>query len=350
MNINQLSAISNFKHYTAKTNINKNQNIVFEGKASGLKTAIVTLPLVLASLGISANTNTTQTTDSVVIENTRSAKVKAFTGEEFKRAREYYNSLAQWSPERQKVTYTTYEKGQDLLYKMEKDYDQAFINCETYSDIILPRPRWPWRRRDITDFNIVEMKQRLEEDMEALNELKDTLQIIFENANGEETHTAPERIEYDFDKMAKDKLGMPFEQFVEQNGTYYASGNPNEAYVKAKSYVNAMTDFVRDQAYLVRWDSGEDLQNETSKYLDNMYGISDMEYTGITDEALNGITSGIMKRAFEAALIEQFSTVGIDSTTVDRTKIGKYYDKNKKQTYIFTPNGKKYDISGKEVK
>ena len=276
------------------------------------------------------------------------------TTPEFDKAAEYYNTKMT-DLQKQDVTYKTYEVGERRLHDMETKADKAFEECEAYSDIILVQPRWPWRRRNIVDFDLKETKENLEKDMESLNELKDKIQLIIEEANGIETHTPPEKIEYDFNQLALVKLGMPYEDFINLYGTDFKAANPSDAYFKAKAFAQAMVDYAREQAHEVRWDYGEKLQDETFKYLDDMTVVSDFEYTGVTKSTLSELSSGIMFKAFEETLIAKYNELNPEDDAIDDIKQDNVQSGSKKiivngAILIQTPNGSLYDISGKKIK
>lgn len=288
---------------------------------------------------------------------------------DFEKAVNYYNSEMN-EYQRYDVTQKTYNNLEQRLYKMEKAIDQAFIECEAYKDINIV-PRWHYRYYPNLDdkllnFDIEEIRTRTSADMESLHQLKDKIEYIMEEANGDETHTEPSKTEYDINVLAQKHLGMSYEEFTEQykdelefckTVTYadLTSMNPTQrmVYSKAKAYAKEMLTTTINEAHTVNWDTGERKVEETMKTTSDMYTISEFEDDGITDEGLNKIQSGIMYKAFEEALISKYNE--LNPTEVKEISADSKQNKPVKRVVkgsvlIFNPDGTIYDTKGNRIK
>ena len=305
----------------------------------------------------------------LTVTNTRAAGVSKSTNPDFDKAVEYYNTSLN-SSQRYEVTTKTYTNLETRLYKMEKDIDQAFIDCEAYSDIMIV-PRWhyryyPYWNDRLINFDIDELRQRTTKDMASLHELKDKIEYIFEEANGQTTHNKPAKTEYDADKLAKKYFGMSYEEFAAKyknelefcKTVTYADltrMNDTQAYVydKAKAYAAEMLNITINEAHTVNWDIGNRKVDETLKASGDMYTISEFEYDGITEQGLSEIKSGIMFKAFEETLVAKYQESnpnGIDGVKTDSSQTKPIKRVVNGNVVIFNPDGTVYDLSGKRIK
>ena len=253
---------------------------------------------------------------------------------------------------------------------MEKAIDQAMMKCDAYKDIVIV-PRWHYRFYPnfddrLINFDIDELRQVTTRDMASLHELKDRLEYIVEEANGIESHTEPDKTEYDVDVLAQKYLGMSYQEFASKyknelefckTVTYADFASMNETqrmvYSKAKAYAKEMLQTTILEAHTVNWDIGERKVDETLKATNDMYLISDFEYDGITKEGLAQIQSGIMYKAFEEALISKYQE--LDPDGVESVKGTKTVNEAKKiivngVVFIYHPDGKVYDEAGRRIK
>jgi len=288
---------------------------------------------------------------------------------EFGKASEYYNNNMNDS-ERSDVTSKTYSNLETRLYNMEKAIDQAFVDCETYQDIVIVPKRYyrfyPNFNDQLINFNLEEIRNLTSKDMEALHELRDKVEYILEDANGLDEHNEPDKKEYDVDKLAQKHLGMSYEEFVSKYAAELEfcktvtaadfgsmSDTQRMVYAKAKAYASDMLNTTILEAHTTNWDVGERKTDETLKATDDMFTISEFETDGITDEGLSKIKSGIMYKAFEESLIDTYhelSPSGIEDVKQDNQP-----KKPKKvlvngAVLIFMPDGSIYDTSGKKIK
>lgn len=284
---------------------------------------------------------------------------------DFEKAADYYNNNMDYN-ERSNITNQAYSNLETRLYQMEKAIDNAFIECDAYKDIVIV-PRWHYRNYDkLLNFDIEEVRNITSKDMNALQELKEKIEYIIEDANGESTHTVPEKTDFDIEALAKKHLGMSYEEFANlykeeiefcKTVTYADLTSMNEkqrmVYAKTKAYAAEMLQTTINEAHTVNWDAGERKLDETLKAGDDMFILSDFETDGINDEKLNEFKSGIMYKAFEDALINKYHELfpsGIEDINADKKE-----QKPKKQivngvVLIFNPDGSVYDTSGKRIK
>lgn len=288
---------------------------------------------------------------------------------EFEMAVDYYNDYMT-SSERYAVTNDTYDKLTARLYKMEKAIDQAYIECAAYQDIII-MPRWhyrfyPYIDTRLVNFDLDELRTVTTKDMESLYELRDKVQSVIEEANGETEHTAPDKKEYDVDEIAQRRLGMSYEEFASKYAEqlekfkYYsladvAAMSPEDraVYSRAKAYATDMLETTIYEAHQTNWDLGEQKVAESLKATGDMYLISEFEDDGITEDGLNEIQSGIMYKAFEEALVSKY--MELDPTGIEESGIGGKEQKSIKRVVngavlIFNPDGTVVDMQGRRIK
>lgn len=300
---------------------------------------------------------------------TRASKVSRPSNPAFDRAADYYNNKMS-SYQRYSVTTNTYSNLETRLYNMEKAIDQAYIDCDAYGDIMIV-PRWhyrfyPYFEDRLLNFDIEDMRTRTTKDMASLYELKDKIEYIIEDANGETKHNKPAKTEYDVDKLAQKYLGMSYAEFAKKyknelefckTVTYADLSSMNETqrfvYSKAKAYAKEMLQITVNEAHTVNWDAGERKLDETLKATGDMYAVSDFEYDGITEQGLADLKSGIMYKAFEEALIAKYNQ--LEPTAIGGAKSDENQNKSCKRVVngavlIFNPDGSIYDLSGNRIK
>ena len=260
--------------------------------------------------------------------------------EEFEKAIDFYNSKMD-SRERYDVTRKTNDNMTAILGKMEQDINKAYIDCDAFKDpdimTVLASPyRYYYYPRFIDrlqHFDIDEIRTRTTKDMESLNQIKDKIEYIMEEANGETKHNKPQKTEYDVDAIAKRYLGMSYEEFAakypaELEKCKYITAaevrylNETEAYVydRAKAYAAEMLEITIQEAHTTHWDIQERKLYESLDAAGDTYVISEFEYDGITDEGLSDIKSGITYRAFEDALIDKYNE--LKPTAISTEKAG----------------------------
>lgn len=291
---------------------------------------------------------------------------------DFEKAIDYYNKKMNYN-QRYDVTTNTYDNLQTRLYNMEKAINQAYIDCEAYSDINIV-PRWyyrfyPYFEDKLINFDIDNLRERTTNDMESLHELKDKIAYIIEEANGETTHKEPTKTEYDVDILAQKHFGMSYAEFSEtykneldfcKTVTYADLIAMNETqryvYAKAKAYAKEMLLTTINEAHVVNWDTGEKKLEETLKASGDMYIISEFEDDGITNENLSQIQSGIMFKAFEDALLNKYYELNINKTdNISNTKIQSKLKKSVKyfkngKVIIVSPNDSSCDLNGQKLR
>ena len=288
---------------------------------------------------------------------------------EFRKAVDYYNKNMSYR-QRNDVKNKTYDNLTQRLYTMEQSLNQAMIDCEAYQDILIV-PRWHYRYYPhfdtrLVNFDIDELRIVTARDMEALHTLKDKVETIVENANGETKHNAPAKTEYDVDKLAQKHLGMSYEEFAAKYkdelefcktvtiaNLYTMTEKQAFVYAKAKAYATEMLQTTINEAHNVNWEIGERKTSETLKATGDMFAISEFEYDDITDEGLNNIRSGIMYKAFEKALISKYQE--LDTSDLGDIVEDKEVNKPRKvlingSFFIFEPDGSVYDGLGKKIK
>lgn len=297
------------------------------------------------------------------------AKIQSQQNPEFRKASEYYNNEMN-SYQRSDVTYKTYSNLETRLYNMEKEIDQAFIECETYQNIVIVPKKYyrfyPNFNDRLINFDLAEIRGLTSKDMIALHELRDKVEYIIEDANGLNSHNEPARTEFDVDELAQKHLGMSYEEFASK----YASelefcktvtqadfGSMTETqrmvYDKAKAYASEMLNTTIQEAHTTNWDVGERKTEETLKATDDMFTISEFETKGITDNGLAELKSGIMYKAFEETLINAYRE--LNPSGIEDVEQDEKLQKPQKvivngAVLIFMPDGSIYDISGKKIK
>ena len=287
----------------------------------------------------------------------------------FEKAAEYYNNNMDYY-QRADVTNKTYTNLQARLYAMEKAIDQAFIDCEAYKDIVIVPGKYyrfyPNFSDRLTNFDLDEIRNLTSKDMNALQELKDKIEYIVEEANGNTEHNELVRTDYDVEALAQKHLGISYEEFASKykdelefcKNVTSADFNSmtaaqKEVYRKAKAYAAEMLTTTINEAHTVNWDAGERKLEQTLEATEDMFPVSNFETDGISEAGLNEIKSGIMYKAFEEALITAYNEIelsGIESAESDEIP-----QKAKKvvvngRLLIFSPDGSVYDSSGKRLK
>lgn len=307
----------------------------------------------------------------VSLSKTRAAQLRAprQKNPDFDKAVNYYNDKMNIN-QRSAVTEATYTNLETRLYNMEKAINQAYIDCDAYSDIMI-MPRWhyryyPYFEDKLLNFNIDEIRTRTTADMESLHQLKDKVEYIMEDANGETTHNEPQKTQYDVEALAQKHLGMSYAEFAEQykeelefckTVTYADLASMNQTqrtvYAKAKAYAKEMLTITITEAHTVNWDVGERKLDETMKATGDMYAISDFEYDGITEQGLSELKSGIMYKAFEEALINKYRELepsGINEVSAEPTQKTPIKRVVNGVVLIFNPDGSIYDLKGNKIK
>lgn len=288
---------------------------------------------------------------------------------EFAIASEYYNTqLGMY--ERSDVTQQTYTNLEERLYKMEKAIDNAFIDCQAYQDIVIV-PRWhyryyPYLNDKLIQFDIDEIRTTTAKDMQSLQELKERVEQVIAEANGEETYEKPEETHYDIEELAQKNLGMSYAEFAElyKNELEFCktvtsadltvmNDTQRMVYSKAKAYAAEMVQSTINEAHTTNWDAGNRKLDETMNATDDMLLISDFELDGITDDGISQIKSGILYKSFEDAVIAKYKASCIDSISENALKapLNKNIKKinNKSKRVEIHTEGSIYDTNGKRI-
>ena len=275
-----------------------------------------------------------------------------------------YNKLDYY--DRSAITYETSDSVQSKLYRMEREIDDAFANCKAYEDICII-PRWhyryyPYMQEKLLNFDIQEVRTRTDADMKSLQNLKNKIEYVIEDANGEKEHKKPETTHYDIDELAQKHLGMSYADFDKEyhnelefckNVTYADFNLMNErqafVYGKAKAYAKEMLETTINDARKTRLDYGERLLDETNKTSDDLIAMSDFEFDGINDENWAKLKSGIVINSFKEVLKKNLSgnkQNGINDliTKASLTKSIKKIENG--EVVVIKPDGLKYDIKG----
>ena len=315
----------------------------------------------------------------LTLSNARKTSTRAvadWSDADFKKAADFYNDNMT-SYQRYSVSSKTYDILQDRLYKMEKGIDQALIDCDAYSDIMIV-PRWHYRyyprfEDRLINFDIADLRERTTKDMTSLQELKDKIEYIIEEANGETEHKSPTKTEYDVEAMAQKHLGMSYKEFAEKykdelefcKTVTYADFNHMDAtqaevYRKAKAYAKEMLTTTINEAHTVNWNIGERKLEETMKASGDMYTISEFEDDGITEQGLSEIKSGIMYQSFKEALIDKYNELKDSGEDNPETSVesAKSEEKPKKPVkciingalVVINPDGTIYNLNGQRIK
>lgn len=287
----------------------------------------------------------------------------------FEKAVSYYNEKLD-AYDRSMVTSDTYENLYTRLYNMEKAVDQAFMDCEAYQDIVIV-PTWHYRyypqfEDRLVNFDIEELRTNTVKDMNALHTLKDKIETIMEEANGEVEHKEPQRTEYDVDALALKHLGMSYDDFTKEyqeelefckHVTYADFSNMTErqafVYGRAKAYAKDMLERTIEEAHTVNWNAGERKVDETLKATGDMYTISEFEDKGITEEGLTNINSGIMYKAFEDALISKYQeSIPTGMKESQKEEAPRSVEKRivNGQLLLFYSDGRIYNDAGQRIK
>ncbi len=284
---------------------------------------------------------------------------------DLKNAIDSYNNLDYY--DRSAITYETSDSVQSKLYRMEHRIDNAFANCKAYQDICII-PRWnyryyPYIQDKLINFDIQEIRTRTDADVKSLQDLKDKIEYVIEDANGEKEHKKPETTNYDIEELAQKHLGMSYEDFDKEyhnelefckTVTYADFNLMNErqafVYGKAKAYAKEMLETTINDARNTRLDYGERLLDETNKTSDDLISLTDFEFDGINDENWAKLKSGIVINSFKEVLMKNFSgnnQNGINDliTKPSLTKTIKKIENG--EVVVITPNGLKYHVNGR---
>jgi len=216
------------------------------------------------------------------------------------------------------------------------------------------------------NFDIDELRTRTTNNMNSLNEIRDKLEYIIEEAKGETNHTTPAKTEYDVDALAQKHFGMSYEEFAAmypdelENCKYvtYATlstMNETQAYVysRAKAYAAEMLDITLNEAHNVHWDIQERKLYESLDASGDIYLLSEFEYDGITPEGIAEFKSDISYNGFEKALISKYQE--LNPTSVSEVKEEESIKKPVKRIVngnilIFNPDGSVYTLKGEKIK
>lgn len=293
--------------------------------------------------------------------------------EEFNKAIEFYNSKDDnyW---RHSVTTKAEMNLTERISKMEQDINKAYIDCAAFNDpdIMVVRNSfyryWTYPRfyDRLINFDVDEIRTRTTKDMDSLNEIKDRVEHIIKDANGETDYETQQKTEYDVDAIAKKHLGMSYEEFASKYAkeleqckyvTYADMHNMDStmAYVydRAKAYAAEMLQTTILEAHNVHWDIRERILYTSLDASSDVYTVSEFEWDGITDEGLNEIKTGLMYKSFEDALIDKYKEE--NPTGINDVKTETQAKKPRKVTVngmvlIFHPDGSVYDLSGRRIK
>ena len=275
-----------------------------------------------------------------------------------------YNKLDYY--DRSAITYETSDSVQSKLYRMERRIDDSFANCKAYQDICII-PRWhyryyPYMQEKLLNFDIQEIRTRTDADMKSLQDLKNKIEYVIEDANGEKEHKKPETTHYDIEELAQKHLGMSYADFDKEyhnelefckTVTYADFNLMNErqafVYGKAKAYAKEMLETTINDARKTRLDYGERLLDETNKTSDDLIAMSDFEFDGINDENWAKLKSGIVINSFKEVLKKNLSgnkPNGINDliTKASLTKSIKKIENG--EVVVVTPDGLKYNTNG----
>ena len=292
---------------------------------------------------------------------------------DFDKAANYYNTVMSDS-QRHSVTTGAEDNIVSALHKMEQDIDQAYIDCAAFNDsnlmVVLSSPfryyRYASWINKLLNFDIDELRTRTTNNMNSLNEIRDKLEYIIEEAKGETNHTTPAKTEYDVDALAQKHFGMSYEEFAAmypdelENCKYvtYATlstMNETQAYVysRAKAYAAEMLDITLNEAHNVHWDIQERKLYESLDASGDIYLLSEFEYDGITPEGIAEFKSDISYNGFEKALISKYQE--LNPTSVSEVKEEESIKKPVKRIVngnilIFNPDGSVYTLKGEKIK
>ncbi|MBR6126816.1 hypothetical protein IKQ21_03940 [bacterium] len=273
----------------------------------------------------------------------------------------YFNSLD--DNKKSDITYRANSIGQDILYQLEKDVNQAFENCEGYQLIKLKRDRF----EDKVRFNLEEVQNDVTVALNSINELQKDIEKAYDKAKGLEG-TKSEYTDYDaqLKQIAQEKLGMSYEEFIEkykdvlditESITESQALDPDyenaEFYERARAYVKEIKKLARDTLQDTRTNSGERLLEETVKYSNSTVELIDFECEDINSGSIANMSSDIMRRAFLEAIDEERSKTDIktpESENTEKTnKNKKVYNRETGKIEIITPEGI-YNINGTKQK
>ena len=276
--------------------------------------------------------------------------------------------------ERHKITENAKDNCKGKLYNIESEIIQAKADCIAFQDPELMVVSDYWYRgyyHRIYDkgIDIAKLRTDTEADMEAIYTFKDTVERIFEKAEGkgDDEHQKPKKTEYNVDAIAEKYFApLSYEEFANQ---YYdeleycktvtlasmhtMTERQAYVYIKIKPYAEEMLSITMNEVFGARFDAEERLMYETFDATDDMFDLEDFEYDGITEDGLNEIQSGIMYKAFEEALISKHQE--LDPTGVENVKAEDKQQQPKKvvvngAVLIFNPDGSVVDTAGRKIK
>lgn len=301
-------------------------------------------------------------------EKTQTQKTAQSQNPLFKAAINFYNDLNSF--DRSNVTYKINDDLQTKLYNMEKAIDDAFIGCDAYKDIVIMPRRYyryyPNLNDKLLNFNIEEIRNITSKDMKSLQDLKENIESIIAEANGNLEYTKPSKVDYDIEKLAEKHLKMSYEEFSQKykdelefcktvSIADIASMNETQkmVYSRAKAYAAEMLQTTINEAHTTNWDAGERKLEETLKVNDDMQTIIDFEIDGITDNGLAKIKSGITNKALEDVLVNVYKEKCPDG--IQAIKASNKDESAKKvlvngTVLILHQDGSVYDASGKKLK
>ena len=294
--------------------------------------------------------------------------------EEFKKAIDLYNSKEDDYYWRHSVTVDAENKLTERISKMEQDINKAYQECAAFNDpdimVVRTSPYRYWSYTRFYDrlikFDIDEIRTRTTKDMNSLNEIKDKVEHIIKDANGETKYDTQQKTNYDVDAIAQKHLGMSYKEFAKKYAkeleqckyvTYADLYNMDStmAYVydRAKSYAAEMLDTTILEAHNVHWDTQERILYTSLDASSDVYAVSEFEWDGITDEGLNEIKTGLMYKSFEEALIDKYrkDPTGISNAEAEQLPNGAVKVHKNGKVYIYNPaEDTYYDLNGRRIK
>ena len=293
---------------------------------------------------------------------------------EFIKAVDCYNTKMDQT-QRHSVTVMTNNNLTIRMRNMERDIETAYQNCAAFNDpdimVVRTSPYRYWSYTRFYDrlikFDIDEIRTRTTKDMDSLNEIREKVEHIIKDANGETNYEAQKKTEYDVDAIAKKHLGMSYQEFAKKYAkeleqckyvTYADLYNMDStmAYVydRAKSYAAEMLDTTILEAHNTHWDTQERLLYASLDASSDVYAVSEFEWEGITDDGLNEIQTGLMYKSFEEALIDKYREIdstGIGDSQVEQLPNGFIKVRKDGKVYIYNPaENTYYDLNGHRIK
>lgn len=298
--------------------------------------------------------------------------------EDFDKAVDFYNKEMDYS-QRRSVTSAAEDAIYQRLYALQKEIDNAYINCAAFNDsdmmVVRMSPyryyTYPRFYDRLLNFDVADIRKRTTANMDSLNEIRDQVEKTMAKAKGETEYTKPEKFEYDVDAIAQKLLGMSYEEFAKQypdelekcKYVTYAdlrTMSETESYVygKAKAYAAEMLETTLQTAHNVHWDIQEQLLYESLNTSADIFAISEFEYDGITDKGLDSIKSYISFDCFESALMDKYGELKKEEkpdTAINAPEAEAQIKKPVKKVingkvYVFTQDGSVYNLNGEQIK